>query len=264
MNPFQWFIRLFSIGVVLFFVFPLAIVVSASFTQGLFLSFPPEGFSLKWYEEVLSNSEWIDAIKNSLTIALGTSFLSTSMAGVLAFVLARYNIKFARYIRGLGFIPILLPPVTFGIALMVYFYFIGYAGHIINIIIAHSIFFVPFPLVLISAGLEEVDKSIEEAALTLGATKAKTFRTVTLPIIRSSVFAGMLFAFVLSLNEYIVAFLTSGLTVVTMPIKVFSALRYALSPEIAVVSTFFIIVTAVIVVVINKLTGGIWRSIYRR
>lgn len=263
MSTFQGMIRLLSIGVALFFVFPLIIVVSASFTQGLFLSFPPEGLSLRWYKEVLSSSEWINAVKNSLLIALGTSLLSTSMAGVLAFVLGRYNIKFASYIRGLGFIPILLPPVTFGIALMVYFYFIGYAGHMLNIIIAHSIFFLPFPLVLISAALEEVDKSIEEAALTLGATKAKTFITVTLPLIRSSVFAGMLFAFVLSLNEYIVAFLTSGLTVVTMPIKVFNALRYALSPEIAVVSTFFILVTAVIVIVINKLTGGIWRSMAR-
>ncbi|MGQ9760019.1 MAG: ABC transporter permease [Candidatus Methanomethylicaceae archaeon] len=260
MNLFQGFMRLFTIGTILFLILPLAIVIPVSFTQSQFLLFPPEGFSFRWYKAVFSSNEWIKAIKNSLLIALGASLLSTSMGGVLAFVLKRYNIKFAQYIRGLGFLPIMLPEVTFGMALMTFFYFIGYAGRAINVIIAHSIFFLPFPLILISAGLEEVDKSLEEAALTLGATEARTFRTITLPIIRSNVFASILFAFVLSLNEYIVAYLCAGLTITTMPIKIFTSLRYALSPDIAVVSTLFIIVTVVMVIIVDRLVRGIWRS----
>jgi ABC-type spermidine/putrescine transport system permease subunit II len=185
------------------------------------------------------------------------------MGGVLAFVLYRYNIssKLAGAVKGLGLLPILLPPVTFGVALMTFFYLTGLAGQLISVIIAHSIFFLPFPLILISAGLAEIDKSVEEAALTLGATKGKTFRTVTLPLIRSNLFAAMLFSFVLSLNEFIVAFLIAGLTITTMPIKIFTSLRYALSPEIAAISTLFIIVTIASVLIINRLTGGLWKAI---
>lgn len=260
MKNFQLLLKVFNLGIIIFFIVPLGIIVSVSFTQGQFLSFPPEGFSIKWYKEVFSNYDWLRAIINSFLIAISVSFLSTSMAGVLAFVLDRYNIKLAKYIRGLGFLPILLPPVTFGVAIMSFFYSIRFSGSLINVIVAHSIFFLPFPLVLISAGLAEIDKSTEEAALTLGATNVKVFQTITLPLIRSNIFAAMLFAFVLSLNEYIVAYLTAGFSVTTMPIKIFSSLRYALSPDIAVVSTLFIIITTVIIIIVNRITGGIWQS----
>lgn len=261
MSLFQLGTKLFTIAVLIFFVIPLALVISVSFTQGQFLSFPPEGFSFRWYYEVFSNSAWINSMQTSFLVAIATSIFSTLLAGSLAFAMDRYDMKIVGYIRSLGFLPILLPPITFGVALMTFFYSIGYQGHITNIILAHSIFFLPFPLILISTGLEEIDKSLEEAALTLGASEVKTFRTITLPLIRSNIFAAMLFAFVLSLNEYIVAFLCSGLSIVTMPIKIFNSLRYALAPDIAAVSTLFILVTVILVSLVNKMVGGIWRSL---
>jgi ABC-type spermidine/putrescine transport system permease subunit II len=245
-------------SVVVFLIVPLLIVIAVSFTSDIFMVFPPKGLSLQWYQEFFTMSDWRNAIRDSLVIASGTAVLSTSIALVLAFVLDRYEIRFARIIRTLGLLPFLLPPVIIGIAFMAFFYAVGYSGKVLNIIIAHGIFYTTLPLMLISMGFESVDKEIEEAAMNLGATELKVFRTVTLPLIRNDVFAGILFSFILSLNEYFIAFLVAGFTVTTLPIKIFSSLRYSYSPTIAAVSVFFILITTGVVIAINKLTKGMW------
>lgn len=245
-------------SIAIFLVVPLLIVIAVSFTSDIFMIFPPKGISLRWYREFISSSEWQTAINNSLLVATGTAVFSTSIALVLAFVLHRYDVRFANAIRTLGLLPFLLPPVIIGIAFMAFFYAIGYAGKIVNVIIAHGIFYTTLPLMLISLGFESVGKEIEEAAMNLGATDIKVLSTVTLPLIRNDIFAGVLFAFILSLNEYFIAFLVAGFTVTTLPIQIFSSLRYSYSPAIAAVSVFFIIITTGVVIAIDRLTGGLW------
>ncbi len=246
------------VSVFVFLVVPLLIVTAVSFTSDIFMIFPPKGFSLQWYMEFLRSSEWSVAIQNSLVIACGTALLSTSIALTLAFVLHRCQVPMANLIRTLGLLPFLLPPVIIGIAFMAFFYSVGHAGRPINVIIAHSIFYTTLPLMLISLGIESVSQEVEEAAMNLGATEWRAFRTVTLPLIKNDIFAGVLFAFILSLNEYFIAFLVAGFTVTTLPIQIFSSLRYSYSPTIAAVSVLFIILTSGIVVAIDRLTGGLW------
>jgi ABC-type spermidine/putrescine transport system permease subunit II len=245
-------------SIVIFLSIPLLIVVAVSFTSDIFMVFPPKGLSLQWYKEFLLASDWREAIRDSLVIASGTAILSTTIALVLAFVLNRCEIRFANAIRTLGLLPFLLPPVIIGIAFMAFFYSIGYSGKILNVIIAHGIFYTTLPLMLISLGFESVNKELEEAAMNLGATELRVFGTITLPLIRNDIFAGVLFSFILSLNEYFIAFLVAGFTVTTLPIKIFSSLRYSYSPTIAAVSVFFILITTVVVIVIDRLTEGMW------
>jgi len=245
-------------SIVIFLSVPLLIVIAVSFTSDIFMVFPPKGLSLQWYREFLQASDWREAIRDSLIIASGTAILSTSIALVLAFVLNRYDIRFANAIRTLGLLPFLLPPVIIGIAFMAFFYSIGYSGNVLNVIIAHGIFYTTLPLMLISLGFESVNRELEEAAMNLGATELRVFTTVTLPLVRNDIFAGVLFSFILSLNEYFIAFLVAGFTVTTLPIKIFSSLRYSYSPAIAAVSVFFILITTVVVVVIDRLTEGMW------
>lgn len=237
---------------------PLLIVITVSFTSDIFMVFPPTGLSLQWYKEFLTHSDWREAICNSLIISSGTAILSTSIALVLAFVLDKYDIRFGNIIKTLGLLPFLLPPVIIGISFMAFFYAMGFSGQVLNVIIAHGIFYTTLPLMLISLGFESVDKELEEAAMNLGATELKVFSTVTLPLVRNDIFAGALFAFILSLNEYFIAFLVAGFTVTTLPIKIFSSLRYSYSPAIAAVSVFFILITTVVVIAIDQLTEGIW------
>jgi ABC-type spermidine/putrescine transport system permease subunit II len=244
--------------IVLFLILPLLIVIAVSFTSDIFMTFPPKGLSLQWYRQFLVMSDWREAIKNSIIIASGTAVLSTSIALVMGFVLARFNIRFGALIKTLGMMPFLLPPVIIGIAFMAFFYAVGFSGTLLNVVIAHGIFYSSLPLMLISVGFESVNKELEEAAMSLGATELKVLSTVTLPLIRNDIFAGALFAFILSLNEYFIAFLVAGFTVTTLPIKIFSSLRYSYSPTIAAVSVFFIIITTLVVILIDRLTEGIW------
>jgi ABC-type spermidine/putrescine transport system permease subunit II len=241
-----------------FLTVPLLIVIAVSFTADIFMEFPPSGLSLQWYREFLTMSDWRQAIRNSLIIAGGTALLSTSIALVLAFVLHRYRIPFANAVKTLGLLPFLLPPVIIGIAFMAFFYAAGFSGRILNVILAHGIFYSTLPFMLISVGFESVNQELEEAAMNLGASEIKVFSTITLPLVRNDIFAGALFAFILSLNEYFIAFLVAGFTVITLPIKIFSSLRYSYSPTIAAVSVFFIVITTAVVIVIDRLTEGIW------
>ncbi|WP_435176357.1 ABC transporter permease [Halorussus sp. AFM4] len=250
--------RLYLGACIAFIVAPILIIVAISFTPEQFLTFPPGGFSLRWFDEVLTSPEWQLAIVNSLVIATGASVIATSIGLSLAFALDRYDVRYTSLLRGIGVLPILIPPVIIGVAFMSYFFLIGISGTILNLIVAHGVFYAPFSLVLISTGLDEMDREVEEAAMNLGATRWQTLRTVTFPIIRSNVFSGVLFAFILSLNEYIIAFLVSGFTVTTVPIKIFSSLRYSYSPTIAAISVLYVVLTTVVVAVVEYYTGGIW------
>jgi putative spermidine/putrescine transport system permease protein len=244
--------------VMLFVAGPLFIIAAVSFTPEQFLTFPPGGFSLRWYVEFFTDTGWLGALFNSLAIALGAAILSSTIGGSLAFALDRYDYNWSRLMGTLGVLPILVPPVIVAVAFLVFFLEIGLAGSYLGIIIAHGIFYSPFPFILISQGLDELDTGYEEAAMNLGATPTTTIRTITYPLLRTNVISGALFAFILSLNEYIIAWLLSLFLVQTIPIRIFNQLRYSYPPVIAAASVFFIVLTVVVMTAIDRMSGGIW------
>ena len=247
------------VGLVMLFVAaPLAIIVAVSFTPEEFLTFPPGGFSLRWYVEFFTDSSWTLALANSLSIAALAAVLATTIGGILAFALDRFDYPFERALAGFGVLPILIPPVIIGVAFLVFFLQLGLAGNRLAIIVAHGIFYAPFPFILITQGLGEIDRTYEEAAMNLGASSVRTIRTITYPLLRTNVISGALFAFILSLNEYIIAWLLSLFLVDTIPIQIFNQLRYSYPPTIAAASTVFIGLTVVVMTAIDRLSGGIW------
>jgi len=138
------------------------------------------------------------------------------------------------------------------LAFLLFFTTIEVHGKMINVIIAHAIFLTALPLITVSLGLESVSKEMVEAGRTLGADDRTVFRTVTLPIILPYLISGFAFAFVLSLNEYIIAFMTVGFTVETLPIKIFNSLRYGYTPVMASVAVLFIVINVVIFGLIGR------------
>jgi len=247
--------RAFAWVVLLFILTPLIIISAMAFTSGEFLVFPPEGISLRWFAEL---TNWIGAIQNSIIVAIPAAIIATTIGGIAAYSLDRYDYKFGKLLATAATVPIMLPPVIIGVMFISFFISIGNAGNVWNLIVAHSIFLTPFPFILISQGLAELDKSFEEAARNLGASQLLTVQTITFPLVRANVIAGFLFAFILSLNEYIIAWLLSGFSIQTVPIQIFTSLRYSYSPTIAVISLLFIIVTFAALSVADYLAGGIW------
>ena len=238
---------------------PLVIIVAVSFTPSEFLTFPPGGFSLRWYVTFFTDGSWVVALVNSLGIAVAAALLATSIGGILAFALDRFDYRFESVLATFGVLPILVPPVIIGVAFLVFFLQLGAAGNRLSIVVAHGIFYAPFPFILITQGLGELNRSYEEAAMNLGASPVRTIRTITYPLLRANVVSGALFAFILSLNEYIIAWLLSLFLVDTIPIHIFNQLRYSYPPTIAAASTVFILLTVVVMTSIDRLSGGIWQ-----
>jgi ABC-type spermidine/putrescine transport system permease subunit II len=254
----RWALRGYTWLILAFILLPLVVISLMSFTPSEFLEFPPQGFSLQWYREFLNSTAWLLAMQNSLIIAVVTAVGATSVGGTAAFALDRYDYRFGTALTGLAVLPILLPPVIIGVAFVTFFSLLGVGGQLWTLVIAHSIFFAPFPFVLISQGLADIDRTYEEASRDLGAERLTTIRTITVPLLRANVFAGAIFAFILSLNEYIIAWLIAGFSFKTIPIQIFTSLRYTYSPVIAAVSLLFIVATVVVMTAVDRMAGGIW------
>jgi putative spermidine/putrescine transport system permease protein len=241
MRVFRWALTTI---VVVFLLAPLLVVAVVSFNENRYMDFPPEGFSLAWYAELWTDSGWRTAISTSLVVATLGAALAVLIALPLAYVLRAYRIRLAPVLYSLGILPFMLPPVISALGALVFWNAAHHAGRIENIIIAHAIFFSTLPLITVSLAMETLDPSLPEAAQTMGADQRTTFRTITLPLLVPSMITGYVAAFVLSLNEYIIAFMVSRFAIVTIPIKIYNDLRYGFTPSIAAMTVVFVLVAA--------------------
>ena len=246
-------LRIIFLSLILFLLCgPLIVVSGVSLNAKKRLFFPPEGISLRWYAELLTESSWLIPVQNSLTIAFTSSFIALSIALPLAYFLWRYRVFYAKALFTLGISPFILPPVITALGFLSFWVTIGFYGKMGATMISHAIFFVTLPLVTISLGFESIDHEIVEAAQTMGADSRTVFKTVVFPMIRPYMISGFAFAFVLSLNEYIVAYMVSGFTVETLPIKIFNSLRYGYTPVMASVAVVFVLLAAIIFGLIGR------------
>ena len=237
---------LFTALVGVFLLAPLVVVAGVSINAKRNLAFPPEGFSLSWYAAIVTDESWRDALLASVALALAAATLAVAIALPLAWFLWRRLAPWARLVELLGVAPFVLPPVITALGFLSFWATLGVYGAPWTAAVAHAIFFVTLPLVTLSLGFASIDRALPEAAATLGANEAQVFRTVVLPTIAPYLVSGFAFAFVLSLNEYIVAYMSVGFTVETLPVKIFNALRYGYTPTMAAVSIVFVAVAALV------------------
>lgn len=238
--------RIVFLLVALFLAGPLIVVAGVSVNEKQSLIFPPEGFSVAWYGQIFTDPGWRSALINSVTLAAAAAALAVIIAMPLAWFLWRRIAPWARIFQLLGVAPFILPPVITALGFLTFWATVGAYGQPWTAAISHAIFFVTLPLVTLSLGFSSIDRSLVEAASTMGADDRTVLRTVVLPLILPYVISGYAFAFVLSLNEYIVAYMTVGFTMETLPIKIFNALRYGYTPTMAAVSIFFVAVAAIV------------------
>ena len=238
--------RLFVGGVLVFLAAPLVVLAGVSVNRPRRLLFPPDGFSLRWYSELFAQPDWSGALANSLIIATLSAALAVSIALCLALYMWSRGGAFGRTLFALGVAPFLLPPVISALGFMVFWISVGLYGEMLATIVSHGVFLVALPLVTIALGLESIDRQYIEAARTMGANRRAVFATIVLPLVRPYIISGYAFAFVLSLNEYLIAYMVAGFTVETLPIKIFNSLRYGYTPVMASVAIVFVVVAAVV------------------
>ena len=227
-----------------FLYIPMLILIVYSFNGGKLVTVWA-GFSTKWYGELFRNEAFLDAALNTLKVAVLSSTFATVLGTMAAYVMVRGGRFFGRTLfSGMIYAPLVMPEVITGLSLLLLFIAIDLDRSITTIVLAHTTFSMCYVSVVVSSRLVTFDRSLEEAALDLGSTPLQAFRLVTLPIIAPAVISGWLLAFTLSLDDLVIASFTAGPSATTLPIKIFSAVRLGVSPEINALSTILIAIVA--------------------
>ncbi|WP_299664380.1 ABC transporter permease [uncultured Ruegeria sp.] len=254
MNKLSWFNTVsLTLGFAFLYI-PMIILIIFSFNESKLVTVWA-GFSTKWYGELVQNEAFLDAAWVTLRVAVFSSTLATILGTAAAYVLVRGGRFFGRTLfSGMIYAPLVMPEVITGLSLLLLFIGIGLDRGILTIVLAHTTFSMCFVSVVVSSRLVTFDQSLEEAALDLGCSSAQAFRLVTLPIIAPAVVSGWLLAFTLSLDDLVIASFTSGPSATTLPIKIFSAVRLGVSPEINALSTLMIAVVTVGVITASLVT----------
>jgi spermidine/putrescine transport system permease protein len=240
------FSKLYAFLMYMFLYIPIIVLVVFSFNDSK-LNAVWTGFSLKWYRSLASNTGILEAMKNSLLIAVASTILSVMIGTLAAVGMYRYNFKGKSLVDGMLYVPLVIPEIVMGIALLAFFSMADFSMGIGTLILAHVTFSVSYVVAVVRARLDGFDKSVEEAAADLGATPTQTFFAVTLPIIAPGVIAGGLLAFTLSLDDMIISFFVAGPNSMTLPLKVFSMVKFGVTPEINALSTIIMLFTLTIV-----------------
>ncbi|MCE8507077.1 ABC transporter permease subunit [Ruegeria pomeroyi] len=223
-----------------FLYIPMLILIVYSFNESKLVTVWA-GFSTKWYGELFQNDAFLNAAWVTLKVAVMSSTLATILGTMAALVLVRAGRFMGRTLfSGMIYAPLVMPEVITGLSLLLLFIGIGLDRGVMTIVLAHTTFAMCYVSVVVSSRLVTFDRSLEEAALDLGCSPAEAFRLVTLPIIAPAVISGWLLAFTLSLDDLVIASFTSGPAATTLPIKIFSAVRLGVSPEINALSTIMI------------------------
>jgi len=238
-----------SLLVTLLFLYtPIIVLIIFSFNDSR-RNIVWKGFTLKYYKKMFSNEILLEAFLNSIVIALITTILSLVLGVLTAILLWRFQFPLKSLYQGMVMIPVIVPEICIGIAFLVFFNMIGWPSDLIwplslaKIIFAHSLFCFPFVAIVVRAKLVNLNWECEEAAKDLGANAWHVYRDIWLPHLKPSLIAGGLLAFTLSLDDFVITFFTSGPETITLPIKIYSMVRFSVTPEVNAASTVLIVVT---------------------
>ncbi|HEV2546855.1 MAG TPA: ABC transporter permease subunit [Stellaceae bacterium] len=243
----------FVILIIAFLCAPSLFVIPVSFTAGTFIQFPPQGFSLRWYEAYLTSPGWVDATIRSFIVAFATAMLSTALGTAAAFVLVRQRIFARMAILALILAPLVLPRLIFAVALFYVYARVGLVGTILGLVLGHTILAVPYVVITVMAVLRTYDERLDQAAWSLGASRLRTLYHITLPQIRGGVVAGFLFAFITSFDDLTVALFVTGGSTATLPRQMWNDLLLQVNPTLAAVSSFILVFVTVFVVIAELL-----------
>ena len=243
--------RILSIGcaaVYLFMYTPLFVLVAFSFTPTEY-GVSWEGFTLKWYRAVFSNSDIQDALKVSLIIAVPTVVISTAIGTITAFTLYRYRFLGRALYQGALYVPLVMPDLVIGISLLLLYTSIKLELGILTILLAHISFSIPLTTLVIIARMQRIDRTLEEAALDLGADEWTTMWKVTLPLLMPGILAAALLTFPWSFNDFVITFFVSGVGSSTLPLRVYSMIRLGVSPMVNALGTLIVVAPLIIVII---------------
>jgi len=251
-------IRITFIALLVFLYAPILALMAFSFNDSK-RNIVWRGFTFDYYQKAMANQELMLAFGNSLTIALFSTAFSVVLGALAAFLLWRFRFPGKAAYEGMIALPIVIPEICMGVAMMMFLARIGWPQdmpwplNLSAITIAHIAFSFPFVAVVVRARLEGFNRELAESARDLGASEARVFWDIIVPHMRPGIIAGGLLAFTLSLDDFIITFFTSGPNSVTFPVKIYSMVRFSVTPEVNAASTVLILITVALTAIAMRL-----------
>ena len=252
---------LYGALVLLLLVGPLVAIIPLSFNTGQFFTYPLEGFSLRWYEEVFGSEKWVRAIRHSFVVGTLCTVFSLIIGVPAAVALVKSKIRLKGPISMLLISPMVIPVIVSTVGIFFFFARIGLTNSLFGLALSHTVLAIPFVVIAVSASLQSYNDDLTRAAVSLGATPFYAFRKVTLPLILPGVITGALFAFATSLDEVVTAIFLTGPAQRTLPREMFDGLRENISPTILSVATLLVVLASLLMVAVEVLRR---RSLVRR
>ncbi|MBM5571964.1 MULTISPECIES: ABC transporter permease [Deefgea] len=248
-----WAAAIFVYG---FLYVPLIIVVAYSFNDSK-LNAEWVGFTFKWYALLMNNEQMLVAARNSLLIALVSSFFATVLGTLAGLAMHKYKL---RLLPVLVLTPIAIPEILMGVALLIFFVMLNLTLGLLSVTLAHIAFCIGFVAIVVRSRLQGMDDSLVEAARDLGATPVQAFRLVTMPLIMPGIIAGALMAFTLSIDDFVITFFTAGAGASTLPLQIYSMIRIAVTPEVNAISTLLMLLTLGLILLASKVAPSAIRA----
>jgi spermidine/putrescine transport system permease protein len=212
-----------------------------------------QGFTLKWYVRLFEDASLAIALKNSLVIAVLTTVVATVIGTLAALGMHKYRFRGRIAWNGLVYMPVIIPEIVMGVSMLSFFALAKIRLGISTITIAHIAFCISYVILVVQARLHGFNQSLEEASMDLGANRYQTFFYVTLPLIAPGILSGALLCFTLSIDDFVITFFTQGPNSSTLPVRIYSMLKFGVSPVVNAISTCFLCVTALLVVALTRL-----------
>jgi len=234
---------------------PTLVVLGASFTSGNIITFPPDGFSLKWYAKIAAASDLRDAFLRSLYVAAVCTVAAIPVGTLAGIALAKYAIRFERTIQVYLLLPFTIPLIGSGIGLMLVFGEARLLGQLWPVGIACCVINLPFMIWAVTASAASLDPDLELAAANCGAPPLSAFLFVTVPAVMPGIISGSLLMFILALNEFLVSLLLVDARIVTLPVQIYNSIRSIITPDLAAISVVFIACAAAAIYLLDRLVG---------
>ncbi len=243
--------RVFLWLVLAFLYAPIFVMMVMAFNASPLYRLPIE-WSTIWFVRLADNDVLLRASTNSVLVALATTVIATILGTMAAYAFARYRFRGRTVLQLLLFPPICIPWLIVGTAMLVFFFWVGIGRGLHAMILGHVALSIPYVVVVVGARLSTMDKALEEAAATLGATGWQTFRLVTLPLLGPGLFAAALFAFAVSFDQFVISYFLSAPGVTTLPVEIYSAIRKGFTPEVNAISTIIIVISMGLLLIVAR------------
>ncbi|MFC5694868.1 ABC transporter permease [Pseudomonas sp. GCM10022186] len=236
-----------------FLIVPILVIVPLSFNSSSFLTYPMDGFSFRWYEELANSAEWRQAFKNSFIIAPGATLLAMVLGTTAAVGLCRGEFPGKNIVMAFIISPMIVPLIIVAVGLYFFFAKLNLLNSYFGLILAHGMLGVPFVVITVTATLQGFNTNLSRAAASLGAPPLTVFFKVVLPLIAPGVISGALFAFATSFDEVVVTLFMASPVQRTLPLQMFAGIRENISPNIAAVATIMVIISVLMLLTIELL-----------